>query len=294
MIKNKAKLLLRLTSACLTVALLYFVVSYGSGLISEADFSFQNGQYVSLLGAVLCFLIFYSLLSVHWYMSCRLMDDDTSRRQALAFFASQPYKYLPTSIFTFSFRAKFSRQLGVSVKKSTYAQAVENASIVGTGLIVGGIFYILESSPYFGIAVSAIVAGFLYIAWRSKATIVIPVVKKKASFENLVPMLALSCVAWLFAGLSFWLTAHSLGYSASIWAMVSINALSYSVGIIAFFAPGGIGVREVILLSGGVHTPTVVLWRILTLGIDIVTGIIAAIIIRSTRGGSRKGVSKDA
>ena len=58
-------------------------------------------------------------------------------------------------------------------------------------------------------------------------------------------MLAELIFIWLAFGLSFWLVfPPDAGYLAQV---VGAFSLSWLAGYVAFFAPGGIGVREVLL-----------------------------------------------
>jgi len=67
----------------------------------------------------------------------------------------------------------------------------------------------------------------------------------------IAPVLATAC-QWIFWGLALWLTTRSIGgdlTSREIPAMIFMIALANTVGYLALFAPGGIGVREGILLA---------------------------------------------
>jgi len=67
---------------------------------------------------------------------------------------------------------------------------------------------------------------------------------------------ALTLVSWGSYGLAFWLLARGLGLSGSLplTTAAGVFALGYILGLLALFAPGGVGVRELVFI--GLLTPT--------------------------------------
>jgi uncharacterized membrane protein YbhN (UPF0104 family) len=65
----------------------------------------------------------------------------------------------------------------------------------------------------------------------------------------------LSLASWVTYGVSFWLLARGLGLPAtlSIPTATGVFALGYILGLLALFAPGGVGVRELAFI--GLLTP---------------------------------------
>jgi len=57
-------------------------------------------------------------------------------------------------------------------------------------------------------------------------------------------------LCWLSYGLSFWLLAQGLGLpESSPLPYIGTFVLAYQIGYLAFFAPGGIGIREIAVTS---------------------------------------------
>lgn len=266
------KALARLVSAGLTIGVLYFAYVYGKKLIGSIQFDALEGNYWFLILSFLCFLAFYSILSIHWLLICRLVQRDTSNTQVGSFFASQPYKYLPTSLFTFSFRAKFAKQLGMPLRSSTYAQLLENLNIIGGGLLVGAVFYLLDENYLYAAAFLGVIVSSLVFLRRQKVVLTIPKIHKALPLYSMVVPLVVVCLAWVAGGISFILVNYSLGISPNIWMALAANALGYALSILAVFAPGGIGVREFVLVSLGIQNSAVVMWRILTFVADLLVG----------------------
>lgn len=62
---------------------------------------------------------------------------------------------------------------------------------------------------------------------------------------------ALGIIAWVAHGVAFWLLARGLGLQGdlSLVTAAGVFPLGYLLGLLALFAPGGVGVREVVLIG---------------------------------------------
>lgn len=273
------KKLASIVSLAFTAGMVYFAFLYGAELIRDADraaVSIRSGYAFLSLSL---FAVFYLLLSLHWLKLCQLVDREANNTQLLAFFASQPYKYFPTSLFTFSSRAKFARQCGVSLKKSSIAQALENMNIIIAGFITGITALLAERNPL--AAVALIFALIItYYLMPSRRTICIRKRELDLRKDFLIQTTLLTILAWVAAGLSLIFLVYAIGYEGlPLLTIIAANSLAYILGILAFFAPGGIGVRELVLVFYGLQAPVIIMWRILTFIFDIVTGLAAALIL---------------
>jgi len=63
-------------------------------------------------------------------------------------------------------------------------------------------------------------------------------------------------LSWVTYGVAFWLLARGLGLAGAlpVATAAGVFALGYILGLLALFAPGGVGVREVVII--GLLTPT--------------------------------------
>ena len=93
-------------------------------------------------------------------------------------------------------------------------------------------------------------------------------------------------VCWIFYGISFYFLLKSLGptIGIDIFQPIIIFVLAYQIGYLAFFAPGGIGVRELVLTKGlasffgDVAIGVSIIARIWNLIVEIISALIALII----------------
>jgi uncharacterized membrane protein YbhN (UPF0104 family) len=197
----------------------------------------------------------------------------------LSFFASQPYKYLPTSIFTFSFRAKYSKELGLGLKDSSLSQLIENLIIISSAIYLSAtLFFFKESLLAFAIVILIPLFGLVFLP--NNFNFKFKSYERTISKSVLAKSITISVVAWLFSGASLYLLALSYGFSNSVISTMLANGIAYPSGIIAFFAPGGIGVRELVYDWFGVAAGLIILWRILTFVMDFLLGFTAIIFIK--------------
>lgn len=278
--QRRSKKVLQIVSISLTVATLIIALIYGSELVEKADFSLSDIGLVPLTLSLLSYVFFYATLSFHWLRSCRLVSgDDISSRQWLAFFASQPYKYLPTSLFTFSFRAKYARKLGMPVKSSSFAQLLENIGILSGGFLIAGILLMIVNDQVLLVLGLGIVAGVIYRFIPNDINNLIPSKKtnpkKIISKADIVKNIALTSFAWFLAGLSFYFLNKSIGIEIEVIKAIAANAMAYSLGILAIFAPGGIGVREGVFAYFSISGAGIIAWRLVTLLVDLALGTVA-------------------
>ena len=78
-----------------------------------------------------------------------------------------------------------------------------------------------------------------------------PVINLKISLAVAVKVYFGYFICWLLFGFSFWVFILSITHGTDIPMIPSIGAfiIAYQLGYLAFFAPGGIGVRELVLTT---------------------------------------------
>lgn len=277
---NIRKKLFHFLNIILTVGTFVFAYIYGSHLLKEISFTTLEINAWPVVGSFLLFLIFYGLLSLHWMLICEEVGKKNSKNQVFAFFASQPYKYLPTSLFTFSFRAKYAKDLGLGLKLSSLAQLVENFDILLSGALIAVLFYLQYSFPGIGLFVTLTTILLLTILYIINTNVKIPFLKIKISTRSASKYISLVSLAWVISGLSFYLLGQAFGLDIGLFRSIASNAGAFISGIVAFFAPGGIGIRELVFAAFGIQSLMIVLWRLLTFIVDIIVGLIAILYIK--------------
>ena len=175
-------------------------------------------------------------------------------------FKSQLGKYLPGSVWQYAGRVTLGRSRGVPVQTGLVSIAVEVvASLIAAAVVAAlvlplafaflawgalgllcGIAYVLRG----GIAGAAERVAARAPARVDRGTV--------ATGLRSVPVAgSLYVVGWALYGTAFWLTAHSLfGVpAADLLHYAGAFAIAWVAGFAVVFAPGGIGVREAVLVA---------------------------------------------
>jgi len=260
-------------------AAVYFVAAYlVRSWSSIADFSWSlQPAWLALSGAA--FLLFYLMQAVVWWLVLRGVAVRVAFLTAAATWAkSIPARYIPGNVFMFVGRAWLSHDAGMPVDRVTAAMVYEQALGVCSALItVGLLFPFWEYHPgltalaLLGIPVLVALLHprvFAPLARRALQVLRRPPLEVTLGFGAVAGLLAYFVLSWFVAGVGAWALARSLtglGVNA-LPAVVVANALAYVAGMVAFFVPSGIGVREAVLtaslarqLPGGV----VLVWALL-------------------------------
>lgn len=262
----------------LTVVLVVFIFAKAGDFLERVDWQVIADNWPAVILAGLIFVCGYVVLAWHWLRVCRIIEPKVSPKQWLAFFASQPYKYLPTSFFTFSSRANFSYKFGMSVKHSSQAQLIENLNLIGSAFAIGGILILLNTQFILGLFVIIIAGLACLLLWNQKS-LRLPKTTFVIDLRQWLKSLAVVTLGWLIIGLAFFVMV--IGIEGRVEPLLSIAAssLATGLGILAVFAPGGIGIRELVFHYLSFASGTILIWRLTTFTVDIVIGAWAGWII---------------
>jgi glycosyltransferase 2 family protein len=166
-------------------------------------------------------------------------------------------RYVPGKIWSVTGLVVLSQRAGVRGGAAAASAVAFQALVLGSGVAV-----VAAATPQatsaFRLAVGFLVAfvslGFL--VWGPTARWLGRVMSASSPLEPLpLPAVglgaALMLVGWLTYGVAFWLLVRGLlpGPHLSFAVASGIFTLSYILGTLALFAPGGIGVRELVLIS---------------------------------------------
>jgi uncharacterized membrane protein YbhN (UPF0104 family) len=209
-----------------------------------------------------------------------------------AFYGSQLTKYLPGGVWVFPSRLVIMKEMGFDLTLSTIALGFEMVTMLISSLVVSwatlgpvmGQIWRIEWQVYLGVAsigaaCVAIMApelfewGQSFLGWRGNSLInelpkslqiikTIPIIKR--TFLLFSSILIYS-IMWLLAGLSFYILVITITEAVG-WQMIPLTigvfTFAWLVGFLTVFSPGGIGVREgviVLLLGTLVSSPYLML-----------------------------------
>ena len=214
---------------------------------------------ISITRLILCFLLL---------LAGKLTISDISRLSLMKINYKMPYtealsittvsqlgKYLPGGIWHFAGKFGFLKIKGISTKKITQVMIVENLWLLSSAGVVGAVALLASSSEaacqYVKILCSPsaakVIAVALPLVWAAGLLVFEYYFfgRQKIIFRDFFLTLAELIFIWMAFGLSFWLVfPPDAGFLAQV---IGAFSLSWLAGYVAFFAPAGIGVREVLL-----------------------------------------------
>ncbi len=250
--------------------------------VRDASFTFKVIPFA--LSILLC--VFSYLIQVWaWYLITVGLEIALSPSETLeSWFYSQFGKYLPGKIWLVLGRFYFYHSKGKSKKNITMALYVETVTMIAAaGLIFLAVLIghreieLLGSGGGYGWLVLLLLLGlffphpkvlqavwnWFFVRWGREP------ISLSISYTHILWILFVSILSWIFGGIAFYLfivSFHPIA-SGTIPFLTGALAASSMLGLLAIFAPSGLGVREgtlVYLLSFVMATPVAVIVSILT------------------------------
>jgi uncharacterized membrane protein YbhN (UPF0104 family) len=169
-------------------------------------------------------------------------------------------KYIPGKIWGLLGRANIVAGLGFSLEYCSFVSAFCQFLMTATGLFIGMLGVILFEffpiPPLAAFILLGILLAALLICSRentipSLTSNRLPGKIKDFSGKRIPPVadiILLSAIHWLFMGEAFLLFFKSLGYNPGLCPLL-LQPLANNIGIISYFAPGGLGVREGVMIG---------------------------------------------
>ena len=210
-------------------------------------------------------------------------------------------KYVPGKIAAITGTVYLLRRFKISAPVALSVALMGDVLAVLTGLIVAAPLLrlpeIRAKLPGSWVWCAIVIAAALVCLWPPVFSALVNIVLKKLKRPPLttvprlsyyiLPVLAAG-TQWFFWGLALWCTARSVQIVsiAHLPAMICMIALANTVGYLMIFAPGGIGVREGILLGallpiiGNVSAVVVLVLRLIQTIVEIGLAAIGIMIIK--------------
>jgi len=250
--------------------------------VREASFTFKP---FSLILSTLIFAFSYFIQIWAWYLITLRLGIAISWGETLeGWFTSQLGKYLPGKIWLLLGRFTYYESRGKSKKIISVALYFETVTLlVAAGLIFLGTFpFFREMGPFYSgkqswwLILLCLFAFIFLHPWVLQKILNWFLLKFKRdpislsiSYPNILWILIVCIFVWVVEGFGFYLFIDSVTPVSEKYILFLTGALAISttLGLIAIFAPSGLGVREgalVYLLSLMMATPVAVVISILT------------------------------
>lgn len=217
-----------------------------------------------ILAAAITVVVTYGALVEAWRRVLRgwgqhLRFGDAARVWCL----SNLGRYVPGKVWSLAGLTVLAQRLGVSGWAAAGAALAMQALAVGTGACVVAVAVPGVVSPA-QLGLAALVAGSVVVllVWSPAGSAFTRMVRPSMEFHALpartgVLAATITLASWVSYGFAFWLLVRGLlpAPTLPISTAVGIFAAGYLMGLLAVFAPGGVGVRELIFI--GLLTPSV-------------------------------------
>lgn len=243
-------------------------VSGGASLLSGLD----GRDVILLVFAAFTYALSLGLLARAWRVSFADVQEQVDHAPAIAVYgASVLPKYLPGSVFQYASRQMLGRMQGWSHKAMARASLTEIALQVVAALLIGGL------GAGIGGIINTELAIVTFIMMALLGWVGLYRWTRRPRLANAwLLQLAFFTLLWLLAtGCAALVSSNSAGaLEAGAWFM-----LAWLIGFVVPAAPGGIGVREAVLLYGAgpvIGSDGALLLagatRLITLGGDVLFG----------------------
>lgn len=255
-------LVARILVACIVVAALGVSVSKAVDELRNQPISLSEVRWGMLVLAVLSYSATMFLSWSFWHRLLLALGQRPKKRKSLrAFFASQLGKYVPGKAMVVVLRTDLVRDENVAVAPAAASVFVETLTWIFVGATLASLLLVFGFREFPGLQVAAVVMMLVAgaVTWPPLFQKIVVWIRPAATSGmtyqvDLRTMMAgwlLLVVGWGFNGLSLWLVVGSLP-SAPLGIehfplMVAAVTLA-TVGGFVSLLPGGLGVREMVMI----------------------------------------------
>lgn len=239
-------------------------------------------DWTRIVGASVLVLLSYAVLIATWLATVRAWGERLGAGEgAFIWFVSNLGRYLPGKVWQVGAMGVLAQRAGVSAVAAVGSAVVVSLVHVLVGFAVVGLTgrellaEAIPSGPWLVVALLLMAGAVIAAPWtlaplvRTAARLTGRALTPPALPPRATWVAALgSAVAWMLFGLAFRLLAAALLGEATgdAFAYIAVFTLSYLLGFLALFAPGGIGVRELslaaLLVAAGLTTEAQAAWLV--------------------------------
>lgn len=292
-------------------AVLYFVLTYVArnwGEIRSYPWELAPVPLVLATAAAALALVVFATL---WAALLRAGGERIGYRRALPiFFVSNLARYVPGKVWQLSGMAYLARRRGVRVLHAVAASLLLQLLVLAVGLLLILAALPAELAAAYGwpaavalLLTGAGILGFylspLFERAYGKAADLLrqPVPPERLSVRQKLALGGGTALGWALYGLSFWLfLIGATGSAPPPVTAAGIFVAGYLAGFLAFFTPGGLGVREGIYalllapyLPGAVALAAGLLSRVWLTALELLLAGISSVAARAPGEETREG-----
>lgn len=248
-------------TAVAIIAILYVARSVYSHAEQLRVILLQPKFAISVFVAAVSYAAILELVGFGWYVLLSSVGDRkiTSFLALRIFARTQIYKYLPTNVIHMVGRFVIAARYGVKKSVLSYAQLMEIVLMIVSATAIALIFsfsFLLETVEPYGITknmtISICIIGCLAVI-SLVLLLVIGHFKQTKGRAIVCLMMVFACYAafFIFNGLIVSALVYLVsGSTADLKVVVGVASVGWLLGFIVPGAPGGLGVREAVIIAG--------------------------------------------
>ena len=211
--------------------------------------------WIALAGAVV--LVTYGLLVAAWRAVIGGWGERLAYRPAVRIWTvSNLGRYLPGKVWSVAGLAVLAQREGVAAWAAVGAAVAMQAIAVGSGVAVAAATVPGTLSAPGALVAAAVAAATIAALAMPRVVALVGRITRRPDLRPL-PVRAVvlagtvTTVSWLAYGVGFWCLARgTLGNtSLGMAPAIGVFAAGYITGLLALFAPGGVGVREAVFIA---------------------------------------------
>jgi uncharacterized membrane protein YbhN (UPF0104 family) len=237
----------RIAAQLLLLAGLVFVLLRLRSIWRDSHIDLSHVGWASLIGAVALAACSMTASAFIWVAILRWLGASTRLRWVGVFFQAQLGKYIPGTVWQYAGRTALARAHQIPVRPVALSFPVE---FVGS-MLGAAVLSLLVFGWWGAVAIPIfLLAGRIALRrWTDPH----PTSTGTGRVAGRVALRVtpLYVAAWPLTGISFWLIGRAL-ISAPLRDMavyIGAFAAAWVVGVLAVYAPGGLGVREAVLVA---------------------------------------------
>jgi hypothetical protein len=241
----------RIVSQLLLGAAIVFVLLRLRSIWEDNSASLDGASWPFLAAAIAFAALAVVAAAFVWLVILRTLGVATQPRWAAIFLQAQLGKYIPGGVWQYAGRAALAKNEEVPVRLVAVSVTAELAGASAAGAVMAtltvGLWLFLTAIVAVPVAYVAFGRTRLRVFFEGRFGDrgVVDAVRATARAA------ALYIFVWWLLGVSFWFTARALfGVSvADVGFYAGAFAIASLVGLVAFFAPVGLGIREAVIVA---------------------------------------------
>jgi hypothetical protein len=229
----------RIAAQALLLVGLVFVVLRLRTIWHDSDISVDQVGWVYVAGAVALAACAIVASSFVWLAILGRLGVATRSAWAGIFLQAQIAKYVPGSLWQYAGRTALAQSHGIPFRAATTSLPIE----LGASAAAAAAFALLLVG-WWGVPGLVVVFSMLVLVERM-------IGRDRLLLRTGLRATVLYGAVWLLVGTSLWLTARAFVHvpDGDVPRYVGAFALAWLVGLVAIYAPGGLGVREAVLVG---------------------------------------------